>query len=114
MNGFCIVYIGFTNEIQVGWYNNNIIHGNYMTLDAEDMSIRQSGWYENGIRKGEMKRDPKLKMFSKHDVFDYEDPAQNKVNKIVDIINKRMPIRFQLNHYYYDFIDKDIVKRIVN
>ena len=46
--GFCVSFLGSTNEIEVGWYNNNRIHGNYMKINASDMSTIESGWYRRG------------------------------------------------------------------
>ena len=47
-NGFCITFKGRTNEIDLGWYKNDIIHGNHMTVNATSMYIKKRGWYENG------------------------------------------------------------------
>ena len=45
MNGFYISYIGFTNHIEVGWYLKDKEHGNFMVIDASNMSVEKEGWY---------------------------------------------------------------------
>ena len=55
INGFCISYIARTGMIEIGWYKNNIKHGNWMQIDGDDMMIWDSGNYDNGIRIGEMR-----------------------------------------------------------
>jgi len=39
INGFCISYIGKTNEITMGWYKNNLREGNFLSIDGEDFSV---------------------------------------------------------------------------
>jgi len=69
MNGWYISFLGHNNNIHLGWYKNNIIHGNWMCLNGLDMSVISSGWYENGIRIKDMKEDHQYKNFSIYDVF---------------------------------------------
>ena len=33
LNGFCIIYIGKKNKIQMGWYKNNLKNGNVIVID---------------------------------------------------------------------------------
>ena len=40
MNGWVVSYLGYQNTIEVGWYFNNLREGNWMAVDAQDMSIR--------------------------------------------------------------------------
>jgi len=55
MNGFCVCYNGYVEIIDVGWYKNNLMHGNWMSFDPKNnMKIRKSGWYRNGIRLGDV------------------------------------------------------------
>ena len=55
MNGWCISFIGKTNEILIGWYENNLINGNFMALNADNMSVIEGGWYNKNKRMGPMK-----------------------------------------------------------
>jgi len=63
MNGFCVSFIGNANEIRIGWYKDNISHGNCMIINAQDLSLKESGWYEEGMRVGEMKNHKIYKKF---------------------------------------------------
>ena len=86
MNGFCILYIGSINEIHVGWYKNNMAHGNYMSLSGTDLRILESGWYEKGERKGDMRADRQYPPFAEYEVFyDYHafirKPKEEEVDK---------------------------------
>ena len=54
-----MTFIGGKNEIHVGWYSKNLIEGNWMQLDGDNMRIKESGWYEEGQRKRAMKYDAK-------------------------------------------------------
>jgi len=69
VNGFCITYIGSKDHIDAGWYQNNSIHGNWMSFNGKDMSVRESGWYEEGKRISDMKNHSKLKKFTISDIF---------------------------------------------
>lgn len=64
LNGWCISYIGYANQIHIGWYLNNKKHGNWMSLDGTEMTIKESGWYENNQRVGPMRRHHLYKMFT--------------------------------------------------
>ena len=46
-DGWCVKYSGYSDCIYVGWYKDGIRYGNYMEIDAKDMSIKVSGWYKN-------------------------------------------------------------------
>ena len=48
MNGFCICYNGYLDLIEVGWYQNNIVHGNWISFNASQMFVKEleSGWYQ--------------------------------------------------------------------
>ena len=39
VNGFCVSFMGWMQEIWVGWYENDYINGNFMMINAKDMSI---------------------------------------------------------------------------
>ena len=54
-NGFCIGYSGKYNEIEMGWYVDDRLYGNWMKLNAADMSIICSGWYDDNICLSPMK-----------------------------------------------------------
>ena len=47
MNGWCISFIGHKNEIQFGYYTNNMRNGDWMCLNATDMSIKENATFEN-------------------------------------------------------------------
>ena len=53
-----------------------------MSIDANNMSIKQSGWYVYGERRGDMKNDPKLKNFNVSDVFHYVDLVTEKTDQL--------------------------------
>ena len=53
--GFCVTWVGHQNEIHIGWYNDSVREGNWMCLKADDLSKIESGFYEEGQRKGKMK-----------------------------------------------------------
>ena len=55
MNGFCVTYLGRLNMINAGWHQSNAMKGNWMSMNADDLSIRKSGYYDT-------KRDPEPKM----------------------------------------------------
>ena len=38
-NGFCLAYIGYTIEIEIGWYENDLINGNYMKVNGNSFAI---------------------------------------------------------------------------
>jgi len=61
MHGFCILYVGFANEIQLGWYHYNETWGNWMQVEAKTMRVINQGWYEHGIRLSDMKDDDECK-----------------------------------------------------
>ena len=69
INGFCVSFIGSSNEIWVGWYKNRVPHGNWMSLDGSNLSIINSGWYEKGCNVGPMRDDEKFKKFTIRDIF---------------------------------------------
>jgi len=75
LDGWSIVFLGYSSEIWVGWYQNNIRVGNWMSLKGDDFAILESGWYEDNGRKGDMKSDSRYKKFTRKDIFldfDYE------------------------------------------
>ena len=61
--------MGEHDSIYMGWYKNNMKHGNWMSINAHTMHIRISGWYEENIRIGNMKDHDELKRFSRADIF---------------------------------------------
>ena len=70
INGFGICYLGTKNLIDFGWYENSIVHGNWMRLNGEDLTImNESGWYQDGIRVSKMKSHSKLKNFTINNIF---------------------------------------------
>ena len=65
ISGFCITFIGHTKIIDVGWYKNSLMWGNWMSLYADDLTKPIiSGWYEDGQRVGNMKPDKDYKLFN--------------------------------------------------
>ena len=58
-----------TKEISIGWYKDGIREGNWMLLDGENMSVKQSGWYKNKTRWEDMKKSNEFKNFTIYDVF---------------------------------------------
>jgi len=80
MNGFCIGFSGRYNEIEMGWFKNDMETGNQIKLNAHDMSIKCSGWYEDGKRVGFMKHHEKYKRFSISNIFsDYPFTSQESI-----------------------------------
>ena len=71
MNGFCISFIGGCDCIDVGWYRDNKMNGNWMSFKAfkNDIVFKESGWYEGGQRVGPMKDDDVYKKFLVEDIF---------------------------------------------
>ena len=47
-NGFCVTFKGKQKQIDIGWYSQDVVHGNHMTVDASDMTVISQGWYEYG------------------------------------------------------------------
>ena len=44
-NGFCICYNQEKGHvIQVGWYRNDLLEGNFMKINGKDMTIIKSGY----------------------------------------------------------------------
>jgi len=41
LNGFCIIFNMFFNLIDVGWYKDNMKHGNWMQVQVWDMEVKQ-------------------------------------------------------------------------
>ena len=50
MNGFCVVYIGSKNMIHLGFYNNDLRNGNWMSMNGTNYDVIESGWYKDGVR----------------------------------------------------------------
>ena len=51
INGFCINYIAASSGdfINVGWQFKNKLEGNYMKVNARDLSLHnKTGYYSNG------------------------------------------------------------------
>ena len=71
-NGFCITYNGIQNEIYVGWYKNDVKTGNWMSLGAEDFSVKEKGYYEDGRYVGYKRDHKEYKYFMARNVFMYE------------------------------------------
>ena len=57
INGFCAVFTGHSNNISLGWYKNDKRNGNWLMLKSDDLTIVESGWYQNNVRVGDMKED---------------------------------------------------------
>jgi len=55
MHGFSIGFSGKYNEIDIGWYQNDRVHGNWMKVNASNFEVICSGWYKDGVRISEMK-----------------------------------------------------------
>ena len=47
----------------MGWYKNDRIHGNYMSLDTKNNIVRKKGWYEHGQLVDDMKDHPEFLPF---------------------------------------------------
>ena len=64
-----------------------------MALDPNDLSIIESGWWDNGQRTGDMKDDPVLKNFKVWDIFlDYTPfVAREKHGKTVSFQSGQQP-----------------------
>jgi len=76
MYDFCVSYLPSFNCIDAGWYDPGGMTGNWMTINADAMTIKKEGWYIDGVRIKEMKDekdDPRYKKFSIEDVFKYLD-----------------------------------------
>ena len=73
LHGFVITYNGKTNTIMACWYQNNMRHGNFMLLNAKNMTILESGYHVEGEDTVDMKDDPVYKKFTRSDIFDYDD-----------------------------------------
>ena len=69
MNGWVIAFVGQAKSILMGWYKNNSREGNWMHLNADDMSIKVSGWYEKNVRTGPLQNHWHWKKFSVKDIF---------------------------------------------
>jgi len=52
--GWCISFQGHKKSISIGWYNNDIRHGNFIEFNAEDMKMKACGWYEYSRYWGEL------------------------------------------------------------
>ena len=71
----------------MGWYKNNVRHGNWMAINGHDMKIIESGWFEDGVRIGDMKDDHIYKNFTREDIFN----EFSKLDEMESIINSRLP-----------------------
>ena len=74
MHGFVISYLGMTNEIKIGWYITDIIHGYYMILDGNTLKVKWRGWFnwDVGIRKFDestLKDREKWQKFKAEEIF---------------------------------------------
>jgi len=67
----------------VGWYKNNLKHGNWMMLKASNKSILKSGFFRNNIRLGDMKDDEKYKNFNRDQIFKEKVPL-SIIQEILD------------------------------
>ena len=52
-NGFCFEYLGIWDRVHVGWYKNDKRHGNWMAFNPKDMSILESGCYNEDQKVNE-------------------------------------------------------------
>jgi len=82
MNGFCVVFSGGFERVEIGWYKDDREHGNCMTVDAYDRTIKSSGWYYEGAKKGPMKSHPKLKSFKIEDILTEPPPPRVPIEEI--------------------------------
>ena len=60
-DGFCVSYLGNEKAIQVGWYRNNLRHGNWMLVNGQDMSVTESGWFQSDKRLCDTRQNAELK-----------------------------------------------------
>jgi len=62
-HGWCIIFIGNSNSFYVGWFRKGLREGNFLELDAENMTIKTSGWYKRDKKRGEVDiKEKKYKM----------------------------------------------------
>ena len=68
----------------MGWYLDSVKDGNQLILNGSNLSIKESGWFQVGLRVGEMKTDTiKYRHFTRTDVFqDTYWFAQDKITSI--------------------------------
>ena len=86
MNGWCIGFSGKFNEIEMGWYKNDKVVGNWMKLNADDLQVVCSGWFENGVCVSPMKDDSKYKNFTPDDIFmDHLDHFMGSGDDLLDL-----------------------------
>jgi len=77
-NGFCVTYVGYLPEIEIGWYLDDREEGNFMIIDGKTMKIKFSGFYSNGQWMSEMREHYKYKKFEVQNVFKGPLPVQEK------------------------------------
>ena len=53
----------------MGWFKDNKRQGNWMSFNGIDMSIKESGWYQDDERMEEMKIDAEFKCFGRKEIF---------------------------------------------
>ena len=53
----------------MGWYQNGLRQGNQIQMDGIDLSIKDSGWYQNTMKKFERKEDDLYLNFEIEDVI---------------------------------------------
>ena len=68
-NGFCVTYDGYSDEIEMGWYVNDLEEGNFMIVGGHDYSIKFCGFYKDGKWASDMTDHHKYKNFKAADVF---------------------------------------------
>jgi len=66
--------------IYAGWYRNGFRNGNYLEINAKDMSVHNAGWYVHDRRLGVMRDDTKWKKFGIEHIFNVQ---QEKVEKML-------------------------------
>jgi len=68
-----VTFEGSANTISLGWYRDKKRNGNWMKIKGDDMSVIESGYYADDIRKDDMRNDRYNKPFTIYDIFADED-----------------------------------------
>ena len=62
-----------------------------MSLDGDDLSEMESGFYEKGNRVGDMKRHPEYKLFTTRDLFHVPEPLDKKIDEFQKLLDTPLP-----------------------
>ena len=62
MNGWCITFNGYRNNVCYGWYSNDLRHGNFWSIQQPDSSLwttdnEETGFYKYDQRVGGIDED---------------------------------------------------------